>query len=63
MKKSPFDCEAGASACPDLPGYFSRVPVVLITGQIILVPPYFENFGKRLIKSPKVYQGDSGLVC
>ncbi len=33
------------------------------TGQIILVPPYFENFGKRLIKSPKVYWVDSGLVC
>jgi uncharacterized protein len=33
------------------------------TGQIILVPPYFENFGKRLIKSPKIYLGDSGLAC
>jgi hypothetical protein len=33
------------------------------TGQIILVPPYFENFGKRLIKSPKVYLTDSGLAC
>jgi predicted AAA+ superfamily ATPase len=37
--------------------------VLEITGQIILVPPYFENFGKRLIKSPKVYIGDSGLAC
>ena len=35
--------------------------VLEITGQVILVPPYFENFGKRLIKSPKVYLGDSGL--
>ena len=34
-----------------------------LTGQIILVPPYFENFGKRLIKSPKVYWGDAGLAC
>src|SRR5437870_3739482 len=34
-----------------------------VTGQIILVPPYFENLGKRLIKSPKVYLGDSGLAC
>lgn len=33
------------------------------TGQIIVVPPYFENFGKRLIKSPKIYWGDSGLAC
>jgi len=35
--------------------------VLEITGQVILVPPYFENFGKRLIKSPKVYLGDSGI--
>ncbi len=37
--------------------------VLETTGQIILVPPYFENFGKRLIKSPKIYLGDSGLAC
>ena len=33
--------------------------ILEITGQIILAPPYFENFGKRLIKSPKVYIMDS----
>lgn len=33
------------------------------TGEIIVVPPYFDNFGKRLIKSPKIYWGDSGLAC
>jgi len=37
--------------------------ILEITGQINLVPPYFENFGKRLIKSPKMYLGDSGLAC
>jgi predicted AAA+ superfamily ATPase len=37
--------------------------ILEVTGQIILVPPYFENFGKRLIKSPKMYIGDSGLAC
>ena len=37
--------------------------VLEMTGQIIVVPPYFENFGKRLIKSPKVYWEDSGLAC
>jgi len=37
--------------------------VLEITGQIILVPPYFENFGKRILKSPKVYILDSGLAC
>src|ERR1700679_95045 len=37
--------------------------ILEITGQIVLVPPYFENFGKRLVKSPKVYWGDAGLAC
>lgn len=37
--------------------------VLEVTGQILLVPPFYENFGKRLIKSPKVYFTDSGLVC
>jgi predicted AAA+ superfamily ATPase len=33
------------------------------TGQILSIQPYFENFGKRLIKSPKVYFVDSGVAC
>lgn len=37
--------------------------ILEVTGQILLVPPFFENFGKRLIKSPRVYFVDSGLVC
>jgi len=37
--------------------------ILEVTGQIILVPPFFENFGKRLIKSPKIYFVDSGLAC
>jgi predicted AAA+ superfamily ATPase len=37
--------------------------ILEVTGQIILVHPYFENFGKRLMKTPKVYIGDSGMAC
>jgi predicted AAA+ superfamily ATPase len=37
--------------------------ILEVTGQIMLVSPYFENFGKRLIKSPKIYWADSGLAC
>jgi uncharacterized protein len=37
--------------------------ILEVTGQLIVVPPYFENLGKRLIKSPKIYWGDSGLAC
>lgn len=29
---------------------------------IFLLPPYFENFGKRVIKSPKLYFTDVGLA-
>ena len=37
--------------------------ILEVTGQVMVVPPYFENFGKRIIKSPKIYWGDSGLAC
>lgn len=30
---------------------------------IYLLPPYYENFSKRLIKSPKLFFHDTGLVC
>lgn len=33
------------------------------TAQILIVPPFYENAGKRLVKSPKVYIADSGLAC
>lgn len=29
---------------------------------IFLLPPYFENYGKRIIKAPKIYFYDVGLV-
>jgi uncharacterized protein len=37
--------------------------ILEVTGQVILVQPYFENFGKRLVKPPKLYRGDAGLAC
>ncbi len=33
------------------------------TWEIILLPAYFDNLGKRLIKSPKIYWADFGLAC
>lgn len=30
---------------------------------IFMLPPYFENFGKRLIKSPKYYFVETGLLA
>lgn len=32
------------------------------TFMIRVLPPWFENFGKRLVKSPKVYLRDSGVL-
>jgi predicted AAA+ superfamily ATPase len=37
--------------------------ILEVTGQIILVPPFYENLGKRLVKTPKLYFADSGLAC
>ncbi|HFA48117.1 MAG TPA: ATP-binding protein, partial [Bacteroidetes bacterium] len=30
---------------------------------VFLLPPYYRNFNKRLIKSPKLYFFDTGLAC
>jgi predicted AAA+ superfamily ATPase len=30
---------------------------------IVLLYPYYKNFGKRLIKSPKLYFTDTGIAC
>lgn len=37
--------------------------VLETTAQILVVPPFHDNFGKRLIKSPKIYFADSGMAC
>jgi hypothetical protein len=34
-----------------------------ISGLIILLPPYYNNLGKRIIKTPKLYFCDNGLVA
>ena len=39
------------------------INILEITSQILLIPPFYENLGKRLVKSPKVYFADSGLAC
>ena len=46
-----------------VPTVESWLNVLEATAQIFLVPPYFENLGKRLIKSPKLYVADAGMAC
>lgn len=37
---------------------------LLQTGyQVMLLPPYYRNVGKRLVKSPKLYFNDTAIVC
>jgi hypothetical protein len=31
--------------------------------QIIILRPYYKNHGKRLVKTPKVYLTDTGMIC
>ena len=59
LNKSDLAAPLGVS----VPTITDWLYVLEITGQVILVPPYFENFGKRLVKSPRVYWGDSGMAC
>jgi uncharacterized protein len=39
------------------------IAVLQATYVLVQLEPYFENFGKRLIKSPKLYFADTGLAC
>lgn len=37
--------------------------VLEATFQVIVLRPYFANVGKRLVKTPKVYFTDTGILC
>ncbi len=39
------------------------ISILEVSYIIFLLPPFYENFGKRIIKSPKVYFYDTGLVA
>lgn len=34
-----------------------------LSGLVYLLPPYFVNIGKRLVKTPKIFFADHGLLC
>jgi uncharacterized protein len=46
-----------------VPGVAAWLDILELTGIVLIVQPYFENLGKRLLKSPKIYIADSGLTC
>ena len=45
-----------------VPAVAQWLGVLETTGLLALIPPYFETFGKRLLKSPRLYWLDSGLA-
>ncbi len=59
LNKSELAAPLGVS----IPTITQWVSVLETTGLIQLVPPYFENLGKRLLKTPKLYFTDTGLLC
>lgn len=59
LDKSALAGEVGVS----LKAISSWLSVLEASNQIVLLEPWFANFGKRLVKSPKLYFCDSGLLC
>jgi predicted AAA+ superfamily ATPase len=39
------------------------IAVLQASNQVSLLEPYFENIGKRIAKTPKLYINDTGLLC
>ena len=46
-----------------LPTIKQWISILETSGLIFILPPYFKNFSKRLVKSPKIYFVDTGLLC
>ena len=59
LNKSDLAAPLGMS----VPSMGRWIDILETTAQIIVVQPYFENLGKRLIKSPRIYFSDSGIAC
>jgi len=41
----------------------SWLSILEATYQVVVLRPYYENVGKRLVKTPKVYFTDVGMLC
>ncbi len=59
LNKSDLAAPLGVS----VPTITQWLSILEVTGQILLIPPFYENFGKRVVKTPKLYFADSGLGC
>lgn len=59
LNLSGFAKDLGVSV-PTVKSWLSALDASRI---VYLLPPYYNNLGKRIIKSPKVYFSDIGMVC
>ncbi|MBR4919605.1 MAG: ATP-binding protein [Bacteroidales bacterium] len=55
--------ELGAEVGVDSKTITRWLSVLQASYLITLLPPYYENIAKRLVKSPKIYFNDTGLAC
>jgi predicted AAA+ superfamily ATPase len=59
LNQASLSRELGVS----IPTIRSWISLLEASSLITLLPPYHKNYGKRIIKSPKLYFMDTGLVC
>jgi uncharacterized protein len=59
INKSVISKKMGLS----LPTINSWLSILQTSKQISILEPYFKNLGKRIIKTPKLYFHDTGLMC
>lgn len=55
--------ELSRDAALTVPTVRSWLSILESSYLVYQIPPYFRNFSKRLIKSPKLYFYDTGLLC
>jgi len=59
LNLTPLSVQTGIS----LPTMKRWIHILELSGLIFLLPPYYKNFRKRLLKTPKIYFIDTGLLC
>ncbi len=59
LDKTSLASDVGVSA----KAVSSWLNVLQASDQVVLLEPWFSNWGKRLVKAPKLYFKDTGLLC